>query len=237
LSANTSVSLVDSDVGQSSLGLPGTISMKLFNALREAEHLRWERMFFVGTVNPAKRIPLIIDGTRRMADRCRRKSDVTLIDTSGLVAGEIGKTLKTRKIKAVNPDRIIALQRADELEHILGAIEDVLVERINVSPLARVRRRGERIRYRQEKLRHYFDETRLNEFLLERKAVRFFDGVRELGPREELGRGSIIGLNHGEDTVALGIVEEMSGDKIIFNATVKGLKKINKVVCGDMALH
>jgi polynucleotide 5'-hydroxyl-kinase GRC3/NOL9 len=238
LSENIRVSLVDSDVGQSSLGLPGTISMKVFSSEGEEENFRFERMFFVGTVNPAKRFPLIIEGTRKLTDLCKTTSDLTLIDTSGLVAGEMGKALKARKIKTVKPDHLIALQREDELEHILCAVEDIPIDRVKVSPMVRARSRGERLRYRREKFLDYFDETGLEEFLLEARGVRFFDGIRPISPETGMFKpGTIIGLNHEEDTVAVGIIGEIAANYITFRSPIGGLKKINKVMFGDMTLR
>ena len=238
LSGNIRVSLVDSDVGQSSLGLPGTISMKVFGSEGEQENFRFERMFFVGTANPAKRFPLTIEGTKKLTDLCKTKSDITLIDTSGLVAGEMGKALKTRKIKTVHPDRIMALQSEDELEHILRAVEDIPIYRVKVSPMARVRSRGERIRYRQEKFLNYFDEAGLEEFLLATRGVRFFNGIRPMSPETGMFKpGTIIGLNHEEDTVEVGIIGEIAANYITFRSAIRGLKKINKVIFGDMTLH
>src|SRR4030043_1280111 len=53
---NINVSVVDADIGQSTLGLPGTISMKVFSHEKDIEQYTFERMFFVGTTNPAKKI-------------------------------------------------------------------------------------------------------------------------------------------------------------------------------------
>lgn len=55
IAENISICLVDSDVGQSSLGLPGTISMKLFQDEEDIKEFTFERMSFIGTINPAKK--------------------------------------------------------------------------------------------------------------------------------------------------------------------------------------
>ncbi len=60
VSKGITVSLVDSDIGQSSLGLPGTISMKVFRDERDYKTFRFERMLFLGTANPAMVIPMMI---------------------------------------------------------------------------------------------------------------------------------------------------------------------------------
>jgi polynucleotide 5'-hydroxyl-kinase GRC3/NOL9 len=103
ISGNIKACLVDSDVGQSSLGLPGTISMKLFASEKDLEDFAFEKMSFVGTLNPAKDIASIIKQTKRLSDLCREESHTTLVDTSGLISGEAGRALKGAKIRALKP--------------------------------------------------------------------------------------------------------------------------------------
>lgn len=237
LSENIRVSLVDSDVGQSSLGLPGTISMKVFCNKKDLEDSGFDKMSFVGTVNPAKRISLIIDSTKRMSDICRGKSDITLIDTTGLISGNLGRALKIGKIKAIKPEHIIALQREAELEHILNLIEKIHIHRIRVSSMAKIRSREARIRYRRRKLGDYFNKAGIAEFLLHTNKARFFYNNKPFSPKGgEFTEGTLIGLNHGEDTMALGIVTEIPENSVIFRSPIKSLKKVNKVVFGDITI-
>jgi polynucleotide 5'-hydroxyl-kinase GRC3/NOL9 len=125
-SMGVKVTLVDSDIGQSLLGLPGTISMKTFDSEASGDNrdLMAEKMLFVGTFNPAYRISLMIEGTKRMVNLAKMQSDIVLVDTTGLVSGEVGKALKTAKIEAIKPKHIIALQRQNELRPILSVVKD-----------------------------------------------------------------------------------------------------------------
>ncbi len=233
------LAVVDSDVGQSALGLPGTIGMKTFSGMGSRRYCGTHKTFFVGTVNAAKRIPFIIRGTLRLTDLSRKRSHVVLIDTSGLIAGEIGRSLKIRKIEAVRPDRVIALQRGDELEHILLAIKNVHVYRIRVSHMARVRSRGERARYRREKLHSYFNPTKLKDFSLGTEGLEFIDGLREITDTGDIVKqGAIIGLNVGEDTMALGVLIELTAARLIFRAPADKeiIKRVDRIVVGDMVL-
>ncbi len=125
VSKGITVSLVDSDIGQSSLGLPGTISMKVFRDERDYETFRFQRMSFLGTANPAIVIPMMIKTCGRMVDLCRKTSEITLVDTTGLVSGRLGKTLKTGKMERIRPEHIIAVYRGQELEHILESASEV----------------------------------------------------------------------------------------------------------------
>ncbi len=52
LAMGITVSLVDSDIGQSSLGLPGTISMKVFRDDRDFKRFLFEKMSFCGDRQP-----------------------------------------------------------------------------------------------------------------------------------------------------------------------------------------
>jgi polynucleotide 5'-hydroxyl-kinase GRC3/NOL9 len=231
------VSIVDADVGQSTLGLPGTISMKVFSNEKDIEHFRFEKMFFVGSTNPAKKISLMIDGSKRMIDICRKKSEVIFVDTTGLISGEIGRALKIGKIRVIKPEHIIAIQREDELEHILKLVNVFHIHRLRASSMARCRDRENRIRYRKKKFLDYFDERKVSEFFLHQHDVGFSYNNKSLDLREgDFKKGTIIGLNHNVDTIGLGIVVEVTGDSITFESPIKSLKGINRILFSDMEI-
>lgn len=177
---------------------------------------------------------MIIDGTKRISDLCRTP-DITIIDTSGLIDGEAGKALKAGKIRALEPEHIIALQRGDELEHILEDITDINIYRVTVSHLAKVRSRGDRIRYRKEKYEDYFKKEEVSEFLFYINSGKCFYSGKSFHPREgDFEPGTLIGLNNNEDTFALGIMNEISNDSIVFSSPIKSLEKVNRVVFSDI---
>jgi len=234
---NIKVSVVDADIGQSTLGLPGTISMRVFSNEKDIENFRFEKMFFVGSTNPAKRISMVIDGSKRMVDFCKEKSEIIIVDTTGLISGEIGRALKIGKIRAIKPEHIIAVQRNDELEHILNLIEGIPIHRIRASSLAKGRDRENRVHYRKKKFLDYFDMKEISEFLLNQNDVRFFYNSKPFNLREgDFKKGTIIGLNHNADTMGLGAVVEITDDSVIFKSPIKSLKGINRVLFGDMEI-
>ena len=51
--------LIDADIGQSFIGLPGSICMKAFRDQKDIEDFSSERMTFLGFINPSKVIPLM----------------------------------------------------------------------------------------------------------------------------------------------------------------------------------
>jgi polynucleotide 5'-hydroxyl-kinase GRC3/NOL9 len=231
------VCLVDSDVGQSSLGLPGTITMKVFRDEKDLEYFTPEKVSFVGTTNPSKKISLIIDTTKRLTGICRKNSDVTLIDTSGLVAGEAGKALKAGKIRAIKPEHVIAIQGQDELEHILKLIENTKIYRVGISHYAKTRNIAMRTHYRKKKFDDYFSVAGTADFLLHTREAKFFYNNIPFTPQEGMfKRCTLIGLNHDDDTIALGILREFTDTSVTFRSPIKSLKKINRVVVGDIAV-
>jgi polynucleotide 5'-hydroxyl-kinase GRC3/NOL9 len=231
------VSVVDADVGQSTLGLPGTISMKVFSNEKDIENFRFEKMIFIGSTNPAKKISMVIDGSKDMVDFCRKKSEIIIVDTTGLISGEIGKALKIGKIRAIKPEHIIAVQRNDELEHILNHTEGVSIHRIRASSMAKCRDRENRVHYRRKKFFDYFDVKEISEFFLNQNDARFLYNSKPFYLREEdFKKGAIIGLNHNDDTIGLGLVVEIIDDSVIFKSPIKSLKGINRVLFGDMEI-
>lgn len=229
------ICLLDADVGQSSLGLPGTISMKIFASSEDFRAYTYETMCFVGTVNPAKAIALITSTVRRMALECGRKVGPVLVDTTGLVAGEVGAQLKISKIRALEPAVLIALQRERELEHILALASDIPTHRVPVSKSVKKRTLAVRIEYRRRKFEDYFGSHEMSDFLLSSRETPFLYRGKPFSPKHHpVKQKTLLGLNHGDDTVALGILQDVSDKSILFSAPLQSIKSVNRVVFGDL---
>lgn len=237
LKENIKTALIDSDIGQSSLGLPGTISLKIFCNQDDFKDFRFERMSFIGSTNPAKKIHLMIDVTTRMASISRKQSDIVFIDTTGLISGELGKALKIGKIRAIRPEHIIAVQRDNELEHIISLIKESRIHRLTASRMAKVRSREFRIRYRKRRFDEYFAATDLIEYQLNTNSVECIYNNSQFNLIDrDFDCGTLIGLNHDEDTVALGIFIEIRGNSIFFRTPIRSITGINRVIFGDIVL-
>jgi polynucleotide 5'-hydroxyl-kinase GRC3/NOL9 len=237
LEAGISVCLVDADVGQSALGLPGTISMKRFIRGKDLNDYRFKRMFFIGDVNPARRISSMIHGAKRMTTACGQASGMTLIDTTGLISGRAAEVLKVGKIRAINPRHIIALQRGNELETMLGLVPDIRIHRPGVSPMARARTAPERSAYRRKKFWDYFNCHESVKFRLNEKEKRLLYKGKSCELRSGLfPEGTVVGLNRGEETLALGLVIETGDGAVTFRAPLASLERVNAVEFSDIRL-
>jgi polynucleotide 5'-hydroxyl-kinase GRC3/NOL9 len=232
LSKGIRVSLVDSDIGQSSLGMPGTISMKVFKSVEDMDEFKPDEMFFIGDYNPARKIPLMIEGTRKMVDIARgRGAKAILIDTTGLIGGNVGRVLKVGKIRAIRPAHIIAIQRRGELEGILSLLHGVDIRRLKVSPFAKKRRKEERNRYRIRRYAEYFKGSRVVRLPCE--GLEFIYKGREVDAGD-VEPGRIVGLNRGGDTTALGIFKGVTKGKVVIKTPLKPIVGIDRILIGDV---
>lgn len=243
LSQNINTCLVDSDIGQSSLGLAGTICMKIFQNLIDLNNFYFDKMLFIGSVNASEHVPSIISGTKRMVDMCKCKAEATIIDTTGFVSGEAGKKLKLCKINEIKPDHIIAIQRGNELEHILNEVKNKVknfsINRISVSSSVnvRIRNREERVRYRVKKLESYFARDIAKKYILNIKDVKclYNDEYIDISDKFII-KGAVIGLNNNEDAIALGKFIERDSDSITLRSPIGSLKAINRLVFGNLII-
>jgi len=245
LAHGEAASLVDADIGQSSLGLPGTVSMRTFTSPAEIEDFWAERMIFVGTLDPAKNIPAVVESAARMAQLAREAlvaltggSGTIIVDTTGLVRGEAGRTLKFAKMRAVGATDAVALERPerkDELEHILNVLEGAVIHRLRASRLAKAKSREARAAFRKRRLRAYFDGAGL--LSLPIRGVECVANDRPFDIRiSHVARGAIAGLFRDRETAALGVYLGAEEDRIVLRTPLQSPVGIKKILFGDIML-
>ncbi|RMF88485.1 MAG: hypothetical protein D6736_10445, partial [Nitrospinota bacterium] len=168
---NFRVGVVDADLGQSTIGPPTTIGLGLLREpvqhLGEAEVVG---LYFVGAVTPAGHLLPTVCGTAALVQKALRLGvEKLLIDTTGLVSGDIGRVLKQQKIELVAPDLICCLQREGECEPILRAYRHgrrPQIVRLTPQPGCRVRGQEERRAYREQQFKRYFARAEPRELAL-----------------------------------------------------------------------
>ncbi len=219
----SSVALVDADIGQSSLGPPATIGLSVFKSDPDWEVvLSPPEIFFVGSTTPEGHFPLFLKGLKRMMDKALAYgTDLVLVDTTGFVSGETGRDLKRKKIDLISPRFILALQRSDEVEHILGLFQgdpSYKVLRLPLSEKVRPRSIEERRMNRANKFREYFKDSMIQELSVEETRVEgeVHDPNGEVIPLEWSFRinGLLLGLkDSNDDALALGIIKNYLEEK------------------------
>jgi len=239
------VALVDSDVGQSHVGPPTTIGWAFISdSLPPEQSPQPESLYFVGSTSPARRILPVVVGTKKMVDAASDAgADVILVDTSGMVRGDLAWTLKYFKLDIISPTHIAAVQREAEIEHLLRPWEGrqgVTVLRLRTDPNVRIKSTKERTEYRQALFREYFAEACEVEFLLDE--VRIVDADAGMEPPEDdatmlrLAEGQVVGLSDAcGSLMGLGVVRRLNlrRGRLIIWTSVHDIPRITFIQLGD----
>ncbi len=228
------VALVDADVGQGSLGLPGAVSRRTFTAAPAPGPLRFEHLCFLGCVTPVPILSLLAAETGRMVLSSRRDAALTLVDTTGLVDGPLGKALKLAKIRAVAPELVVAVAAGPELEPILSAIGAVEIIRLHPARMVQRRNPRQRAGYRRGRLAAHLHGAR--EVLLSTRRLVFLHRGAPVHPCfAPPAAGTVVGLNHLGETRALGVVTEAGAGSLTVLTALPSLRGIDRIVVGDFS--
>ncbi|RKY05273.1 hypothetical protein DRP77_01500 [Candidatus Poribacteria bacterium] len=154
------VGVVDADIGQSWIGPPTCIGMKLLTESIDQLRDEPDGIYFVGAISPPGHLLECVVGTRMMVEEARGMgAEMAVIDTTGLVDGDVGRALKRAKILAVRPTRIVAVQERDELEPFLRGLEPFeiwRVHRLEKAPQVMRKSHDYRVNYRELRFKEYF---------------------------------------------------------------------------------
>jgi polynucleotide 5'-hydroxyl-kinase GRC3/NOL9 len=225
------VAVVDADVGQSDIGPPCCIGMGILaRKIQKLSDVPLHSLYFVGNTSPERCMQECITGAAAALQEAKKcDADLILVDSTGWIEGEDAKRFKLLEIKAIDPSLVVAIERRDELEHILP--QDKRVIRLRISPEIRSRTREERRALREEGYKSYFRAAKESSFDLSLLAWL---------PE----RGTLLGLSgsiredndEGERTLGLGILQNVEyerGKAVVFTpvnaetgdkACIKGIK-------------
>lgn len=156
------VAIIDCDVGQKSILPPATISLAFpeenFNNLYEIKACK---SYFVGSTAPIQFFGEMITGTKLLCDYAEGKADVIIIDTTGLISGS-GADLKRMKMELLKPNIVIALQKRNELNHIISHFKNrTKILSLKVYENAKSFSKEERKEIRTEKWKEYFKNSKI----------------------------------------------------------------------------
>ncbi|MGH8914205.1 MAG: Clp1/GlmU family protein [Acidimicrobiia bacterium] len=133
--AGRTVALVDADVGNSTVGPPACVGLKVMRSVEDIEDVRNpDKLHFVGTITPARLVLQQVVATAAMVDLARELADLVIVDTTAVVSGVAGETLKYHKAELCRPDKVVALQRGGEMEPVVGMLRRFLGLEVTVAP-------------------------------------------------------------------------------------------------------
>jgi polynucleotide 5'-hydroxyl-kinase GRC3/NOL9 len=209
LEAGHVVALVDADLGQSTIGPPTTVGLKL---VREPADLAGEAapdaMAFVGGISPRGHVLPLVTGSAKLVMRAiEMGARLIIVDTSGLIDGVAGQVLKLTKAELCRPHHVVALAEGGELEPVVGVLERFLsldVIALPVHPDIQVRSVDERTAHREARLAAFLGPQ------VYRWRVKPTVFMPTLPPIFELNEldGLLVGIDNGQgDCLGLGILE------------------------------
>jgi len=119
--------LVDADIGISTVGPPACVGLKVFESETDLESVhKPDALHFVGAITSSRLVLQQVVATAVMVQRARDHGDVIVVDTTAIAAGVSGETLKYHKAELCRPDLVIALQRGEEMEPVVGMLRRFL---------------------------------------------------------------------------------------------------------------
>jgi polynucleotide 5'-hydroxyl-kinase GRC3/NOL9 len=239
-----STAFLDGDVGQSVLGPPTTMTLALPNETSPwngdqnwaaSQGVNHRAHWFVGDVSPrGQMLPLVV-GAGRLTRRAQEAgAESVIVDTTGLVdQDQGGAALKHALVDQLQPATLIAFQRADELEPILGPLRGLSRPRVVELPVINVvRRRGVPTRraHRAKVFRRYFAGTGVLYLSLRERAIL---GGRTLVPRRLVALRDAQGF-----TLALGVVLKFDADndELIVRTPLTDASAVDAVHLGAIGL-
>lgn len=244
-----SLGIVDADIGQSHLGPPGTVAWgRVDGAFGSWDQVAVRAFYFTGAVSPSGNLLQLVTGAKLMAEEALAHCERVVIDTTGMVSGPAARALKQLKVDILMPEIIIALEREDELAHILEPFRRLAQPRVislAAHPGARDIGPAGRAEYRRQRLRSYFAGARAVDLSLDRVGLRFTRDLQKKGffPRSAGGtpgpgslRGRIVSLRNTENRdMALGIIlgTGEAGRKICISTPLSDTDRVALVLVGS----
>lgn len=152
------VGAIDGDVGQADIGPPTTIGMGFFERPVALLHeVPLSHAYFIGSTSPAGHLLDFLVGMRKLFERGIGRAEILIVNTPGWISGGPGRALQLNILELIDPEFVVAIQRGDELEHLLVNVPPAKVRRLSASTKIRPRSPAERAFLRSMHFSRYFE--------------------------------------------------------------------------------
>ncbi len=231
------VAVIDGDIGQSHLGPPTTIGWGLIqNKFESWKKTPLRDFYFTGATSPLGNMLPTAVGAKLISEIAENHAEKVVMDTTGMVRAGAGKALKICKIDLIQPQLILALQREDELEHILVSFRGMRLPQIHRIPVPFgiiQKTYSDRSLYRERRFRDYFKRAKTISLSLDKI------GLRNTKSEACLPNQLISLRNRQGRDLALGMVEEINPakGKMSVHTPLKETEEIGSVVLGDLRIN
>jgi polynucleotide 5'-hydroxyl-kinase GRC3/NOL9 len=224
--ANRSVAWIDADPGQPFIGPPAIISLTPY--VEASDLLKRKNPWitsFIGNTSPVGRLLEMVSGLQKLyALAASLKTELVLINTCGLVDGGAARELKFNEIDMLSPHYAVALQKGNEVEHLLAPHSHragLLIHRIPVSPDAKALTREARQAAREQRFKEYFRGAGFHEISLHDVGVHGPGigtgerlGFRDINKLSNILRGIVIHAELSADRLFILVEGDYAGDEL-----------------------
>lgn len=240
LADETTVAVVDADIGQSHIGPPTTVAWAMAKSgVHDLLQLPMEGIYFVGDIVPTGHLLPLTVAISQASRQASQQGRVVFIDTGGFIADQAAKVLWWQVCRITGSQAVLAIQKQKELEPILAGIEALTqnIYRIGCPQQVRSKSINERKKFRQERFARYFQSP--NTYQLNTKGISIQQArPRGCGSSNELA-GTLIALRNcrGID-MTLGVVIQWDNqnETLNFVSPPVVLEDINCVIVGDVRI-
>lgn len=242
LQRNFKVALVDSDIGQSTIGPPTTIGLKFFKKiqdLKDLKDLKADCLYFVGDTSPRFRYLEMIAGTKKLVEKTYKNTpDLVIIDSCGLISPPLGLNLKLQKISLIEPDFIALFDQEDTtiIEKALWRYKYCLIK-LPSSPKARLTSIEERKSNREKAFQSYFEKV--GEITLNLNKLSTYPNILPFIKDEAELNFNLVGLfNYHQECKGIGIITkaDFKSNEIKVLTPLKEAEKICGLKLGSLKI-
>jgi polynucleotide 5'-hydroxyl-kinase GRC3/NOL9 len=232
------IGIIDADIGQSHIGIPTTVGWGIVNKPQvDFSQFAVGGISFVGDITPVGHLLQLTAAIVQCFQQISKLTGLIIIDTPGFVRGPAAAALWWTVQRMLQPELIVAVQRDDELQYILGGLQSVglKLEQIECPPQMPTKSPHERQKYRQNQFNKYFRDFCLYNISLSEVAVQ---GSWNLSSDSLINR--LVALRDGKGVdIAIGQVKDWQRDKgvAVVRTPQIDIQQIRYLVIGDVAIE
>jgi polynucleotide 5'-hydroxyl-kinase GRC3/NOL9 len=207
------VAWIDADPGQPFIGPPAVISLTAYSDAADLLKRKTpQALGFIGNTSPVGNLLELISGMQKLVTLAQAMNPgLILINTCGLVHGGAARDLKFHEIDLIAPHYVVALQKGNEVEHLLAPHSHrsgLLIVRLPIPADAKVSTGEARRAFREQRFKEYFRGADYQELALHDVGVH----GPGLGTGERLGFRDVNKLS--KILQAIVIHAELSADRL-----------------------
>jgi polynucleotide 5'-hydroxyl-kinase GRC3/NOL9 len=234
--ANQPIGIVDADIGQSHIGPPTTVGWTVVdNPHISLSKVTAAGISFVGDITPTGHLLQLTAAITQCVQQVSESAELIIVDTPGFISGPVGAALWWSVQQILKPKLILAVQRKDELNHIISGLRlfDLQLEMIKSPLQIPTKSPQDRQNYRRNQFISYFRNAGIHKISLSNITVQ---------PGINLQRESFInrpvGLrNENGLDMAIGIITGWENDSVVVKAPKINIQQIRCLVIGDITIE